>query len=412
VNPVFFGIVALAFLFAIINGTPAEVGNAALESAKGAVELAIGLIGYIALFLGLMKVVEAAGGLVFMAKLIRPLLKRLFPEIPEDHPALGAMVMNIAANALGLGNAATPFGLKAMKELNKLNKEEGTATNAMVLFLAINTSGLALLPTGIIGLRAQFGSADPAAIFPTTLMATAISTLVGVLAAKGLSRLSMFAPPSEQARADDAIALAASKSPLSELAPLVMFGAALVALVAVVYVKGESASVWIIPSLIFGMLAVGVARKVKVYETFVEGAKEGFQMAVMIIPYLVAILVSVGMFRQSGGLGMLVKWIGGLTQPFGLPAEALPLALLRPLSGSGAFGITAELVQTHGPDSYIGNLVSTMNGSTETTFYVLAVYFGSVGITRIRHAVAAGLFADLAGIVGSVIAVQLLLGGI
>ena len=194
-NAVFFAIVALSFLFAALNGTPAEVGKAALDSAKSSVELAIGLIGYITLFLGLMKVVEEAGGLKFMARLIRPILVRLFPDVPPDHPAMGAMVMNIAANALGLGNAATPFGLKAMDELNKLNPHKGTATNAMALFLAINTSGLALLPTGIIGLRANFGSVDAAAIFPTTLMATALSTVVGILAAKLLSRLPFFSSP-------------------------------------------------------------------------------------------------------------------------------------------------------------------------------------------------------------------------
>ena len=410
-NGVFFGIVAAAFAAAIAFGTPGEVGKAALDSAKVSVELAIGLIGYIALFLGLMKVVEEAGGLRFMARLIRPLLVRLFPDVPADHPAMGAMVMNIAANALGLGNAATPFGLKAMKELQTLSKEEGTATDAMVLFLAINTSGLALLPTGIIGLRALKDSVDPAAIFPTTLMATAISTVCGVAAAKLYRRLPFFAAPAAQREADAAIRAARPKESLLDLVPLLLFGGALVGLVSVVYVLGEAASAWIVPSLIFGMLLIGVVRKVKVYEVFVAGAKEGFDLAKMIIPYLVAILSAVGMFRKSGAMERVQGWIGPLTEPLGLPAEALPLALLRPLSGSGAFGITAELIETHGPDSYIGNLVSTMNGSTETTFYVLAVYFGSVGVTRIRHGVAAGLTADLMGVVGSILAVQLLLAG-
>lgn len=408
-NAVFFGIVAIAFAAAIAFGTPGEVGKAALDSAKTSVELAIGLVGYIALFLGLMKVVEEAGGLRFMARLIRPLLVRLFPDVPADHPAMGAMVMNIAANALGLGNAATPFGLKAMKELHTLSKEEGTATDAMVLFLAINTSGLALLPTGIIGLRALKDSADPAAIFPTTLMATAISTVCGVAAAKLYRKLPFFKAPQAQRESDAAIRAARPKESLVDLLPLLGFGGALVGLVGVVYVLGERASAWIIPSLIFGMLLVGVVRKVKVYEVFVAGAKEGFGLAVMIIPYLVAILSAVGMFRKSGAMERLQGWIGPYTEAVGLPAEALPLALLRPLSGSGAFGITAELIETHGPDSYIGNLVSTMNGSTETTFYVLAVYFGSVGVTRIRHGVAAGLTADVMGVVGSIVAVQLLL---
>lgn len=409
-NAVFYAIVALSFASALFFGTPAEVGKAALDSAKSAVELAIGLVGYIALFLGLMKVVEEAGGLKFMARLIRPVLVRLFPDVPADHPAMGAMVMNIAANALGLGNAATPFGLKAMQELDKLNKDKGTATNAMVLFLAINTSGLALLPTGIIGLRALEGSKDPAAIFPTTLMATALSTVTGVLAAKLLSRLPLFRVPLAQRHADAEVAKTREPTRLTELLPLGGFLLALGGLVAAVFVFGERASAWIIPALIFGMLTLGVVRKVRVYEVFIQGAKEGFQLAVTIIPYLVAILAAVGMFRQSGGLAALVSRIGPITELFGLPAEVLPLAFLRPLSGSGAFGITAEILQTHGPDSYLGLLASTMNGSTETTFYVLAVYFGSVGVTRLRHAVPAGLAADVAGVFGSVLAVKLLLG--
>jgi len=404
-NHVFFGLVTLAVAFAVINGTPAEVGQGALDAAKASVNLAIGLVGYIALFLGLMKVVEEAGGLAFMARLIRPVLIRLFPDVPPDHPAMGAMVMNIAANALGLGNAATPFGLKAMKELNELNTEKGTATNAMVLFLAINTSGLALLPTGIIGLRALNDSVDAAAIFPTTLLATAISTVVGISAAIGLSRLPVFA------RTSPAPAKPAERPPFDilSLLPFALAMVALVGLVVSVYVIGEAASAWIMPGLIFGMLLVGVVRGVKVYEVFVAGAKEGFNLAVMIIPYLVAILSAVGMLRASGGLQRLVDWVNPVTSALGIPGEVLPLALLRPLSGSGAFGITAELIETHGPDSVVGNIASTMNGSTETTFYVLAVYFGSIGVNKIRHAVPAGLAADTAGVLASCWAVHWLL---
>jgi len=423
-NVVFFGIVLLAVLFAVWNfawaamtgdmaaaaAFPSAVGTAALDGSKTAVTLAIGLVGYMALFLGLMKVVEEAGGLKWMAGLIRPVLVRLFPDVPHDHPAMGAMVMNISANALGLGNAATPFGLKAMKELDALNKETGTATNAMVRFLAINTSGLALLPTGIIGLRALKESADPAAIFPTTLFATGVSTLVGIFAANALAKLPVFAPPEAQktADADNAKANAGAVT-FDEMVPLGLFGLALVGLVFSVYSLGEVASAWIIPMLILGMLTVGMVKGVKIYEVFIKGAKEGFNLAVTIIPYLVAILAAVGMFRKSGGMDALVRTIGPATGALGLPPEVLPLALLRPLSGSGAFGITAELIETHGPDSYIGELASTMNGSTETTFYVLAVYFGSVGVSRIRHAVPAGLAADFAGVVASVAAVSLLL---
>lgn len=386
-----------------------SVGQGALNAAKGSVSLAIGLIGYIALFLGLMKIVEKAGGLQFMARLIRPLLVRLFPDVPPEHPAMGAMVMNIAANALGLGNAATPFGLKAMKELNEINPHKGTATNAMCLFLAINTSGLALLPTGVIGLRAQFGSADPAAIFPTTLIATGISTLVGVGAAKLLAKFftSPVADPDFQAPQFPKD----RGTTLTDLIPLSLFAVVIGGLVFLVYTYGALASAWIMPVLIFGMVLVGVLRQVPVYEAFIEGAKEGFHLGVMIIPYLVAILTAIGMFRASGGLESLVLWISPVTDFIRLPGEALPLALLRPLSGSGAFGITAELVQTYGADSYIGNLVSTMNGSTETTFYVLAVYFGSVGVHRYRHALWAGLAADITGVFASILAVNLLLGG-
>lgn len=408
-NLVFYGIVAAAFLFALLNGTPAEVGAAALDSSKAAVELAIGLVGYMALFLGLMKVVEEAGGLKFMARVIRPILIRLFPDVPPDHPAMGAMVMNIAANALGLGNAATPFGLKAMTELNKLNQEKGTATNAMVLFLALNTSGLALLPTGMIGLRALKESADPAAIFPTTLVATACSTVVGVFAAKMLSRLPIFAAPAVQKEADAEVAAATDRGSLADLLPLGAFFAVIVGLVALVYTYGEAASAWIVPVLILGMLTVGIVRGVKVYETFVAGAKEAFDLAVMIIPYLVAILASVGMFRKSGGLDWLVAKLSPVTELIGMPAEVLPIALIRPLSGSGGFGLTAEVVDAHGPDTLIGQLATTMNGSTDTTFYVLAVYFGSVGISRIRHAVPAGLAADLTGALAAVAAVHILL---
>ncbi|HCP48407.1 MAG TPA: spore maturation protein [Deltaproteobacteria bacterium] len=408
-NAVFFAIVMLSFVFALINGTPAAVGQGALDGAKSSVDLAIGLVGYIALFLGLLKVVEEAGGLRFMARIIRPLLVRLFPDVPPDHPAMGAMVMNIAANALGLGNAATPFGLKAMKELATLSREKGTATNAMVLFLAINTSGLALLPTGMIGLRALKDSADPAAIFPPTLVATACSTVVGILVAKLLSRASWFAAPQVQREADAAVAAATEAEGAGSLLPLALFGLVMAAMVMVVYVHGEVASAWILPVLIAGMLTVGFVRRVKVYEVFVAGAKEGFELAVMIIPYLVAILAAVGMFRGSGGLDWLMEKLGPITSMLGMPAEVLPIALIRPLSGSGAFGVTAELVDTHGPDTLIGQLATTMNGSTDTTFYVLAVYFGSVGISRIRHAVPAGLAADFTGVLAAVAAVHILL---
>ncbi|MCU0699749.1 MAG: hypothetical protein MUC96_24845 [Myxococcaceae bacterium] len=446
--------------------TAQDVGKAAMESAKSAVEIAIGLVGAITLFLGLMKIVEQAGGLAFMARMIRPVLERLFPDVPPEHPAMGAMIMNLAANVLGLGNAATPFGLKAMKELDELNAEKGTATNAMVLFLAINTSGVAVLPTGVIGLRALKGSTDPASIFATTLLATACSSITAVIVAVVLSKLPMFRPPEAQRLADRARQAERAKGPpidlpgvvslfvlvlslvgllaaapfakwtalaglvgvlvrqvvprllrqpavtqrrFSEFVPLAFFLGGLVGLVVLVSVYGDKASGWILPGLILLMLTIGVVRRVRIYEVFVAGAREGFQLAVGIIPSLLAILVSVGMFRKSGGLEVLTGFFGRFTGPLGLPAEVLPLAFLRPLSGSGAFALTGDLIVAHGPDSYIGQLASTINGSTETTFYVLAVYFGSVGISRTRHAVPTGLAADVMGLVGSVVAVKLLL---
>lgn len=460
-NLIFYAIVLLSVVFAAVTGTPAEVGKAALDSAKASVDLAIGLSGAITLFLGLMGVVEAAGGLDAIARMIRPVMERLFPDVPPEHPAMGAMIMNLAANVLGLGNAATPFGLKAMRELDTLNDEKGAATNAMVLFLAINTSGVAVLPTGIIAIRALQGSHDPAAIFPTTLLATGFSTLVGTGVALLLSGVPPFARKGvggfgaslrrtgrtlgflgvlllavgvlssagvELARlltprlggwavVVAAVALGGVGLGIRRILPeaaralmaVVLFGAGLVGLVAVVYVWQDKASAWILPVLILAMLTAGAARKVKVYEVFVKAAKEGFGLALMIIPYLVAILVAVGMLRASGGLDKMVGLISPFTAPLGPPGEVLPLALLRPLTGSGAFAITTDLIKTFGPDSYIGQLASTMNGSSETTFYVLAVYFGSVGVTRSRHAIAAGLSADIAGVIGSIVAVKLLL---
>ena len=420
-NVAFLLIVLASVVFAAITGTADAVGMAALGGAKAAVELVLSLAGSITFFLGLTAIVEEAGGLKLMAKVIRPVMRRLFPEIPADHPAMGAMVMNLAANALGLGNAATPFGLKAMKELAKIAPRKGEASDAMCLFLAINTSGLAILPTGIIALRAGLGSTDPAAILPSTLLATGASTCVGVTAALLLRRLPLFAAspadPDATHAAHAAVAWpepadagdGAPEPPADSWWPLIGVLATLGGLVAAVHVWGSAASAWILPALIAGMVGFGAVRGVKVYEAFLVGAKEGFQLALGIIPYLVAVLAVVSMLRASGGIDALVGGVGGVFAAIGFPAEVLPLALLRPLTGSGAFAITADLAKTHGVDSAIGLIATTMNGSTETTFYVLAVYFGSVGVTRARYAVAAGLAADIAGAAVSVIAVNWLL---
>ena len=394
---------------------PMEVlSKAMIESAGGAVELAIGLVGIMTLFLGLMKVAEAGGMLKILARLIRPLMVRLFPDVPPNHPAMGAMILNLSANAMGLGNAATPFGIRAMQELDKLNPQPGTATNAMALFLAINTSSVTLLPTGVIALRAAAGSTNPAAILPTTLFATIGSTTIAILAAKLYSRWAPVKPLEEkdiQVHANRKMQKIdfTSAEDDGQAYPLWVSIAsltALFALVPVIVIFGRSISPWIIPGLMIFFLVFGFLRQVPVYEVMVEGGKEGFQVALRIIPYLVVILVAVGMLRASGALDLIVSLLGQVTTKVGLPAEALPMALMRPLSGSGSYGIMAGIINDPGigPDSYIGYLVSTLQGSTETTFYVLAVYFGAVQVRRIRHAMAAALTADLAGIVCAVLA--------
>jgi spore maturation protein SpmA len=422
-NLIFAAIVLGAVLTAAarqIGWTPANgqaspmeaLSKSMVDSAAGSVELALGLVGVMTLFLGLMKVAEAGGLLTVIARLIRPLMTRLFPDVPAEHPAMGAMILNLSANALGLGNAATPFGIRAMQELNRLNPHPGTATDAMALFLAVNTSSVTLLPTGVIALRAAAGSADPAGILPTTLFATACSTLVAITAAKLLGSLARRgaapqipapakSPASESAEVDATVAAGAYPLWVSLLAL-----ACILALIPLTVAYGRSISPWIMPGLMAGFLIYGLCRRVRVYESFVDGAREGFQVAVKIIPYLVAILVAVGMLRASGALDAMVAALDPWTARMGLPAVALPMALMRPLSGSGAFAVLASVINDPaiGPDSYAGYLVSTLQGSTETTFYVLAVYFGSVQVRRIRYTLAAGLAADVAGVFGAVIA--------
>jgi spore maturation protein SpmB len=339
----------------------------------------------------------------------------LFPDVPAGHPAMGAMILNMSANAMGLGNAATPFGIRAMQELDTLNSHKGTATNAMALFLAINTSSVTLLPTGVIALRAAAGSLDPAAILPTTLFATIGSTAIAIIASKLYSRWSPLPSP-----VDDAALMSQTRTTGADGAkddltedggqayPMWISVLALLSLVAMIptaVLFGRTISPWIIPGLMVFFLGFGAVRRVPVYEVMVEGGKEGFQVALRIIPYLVAILVAVGMLRASGGMDVLVGLLAKVTRHVGLPAEALPMAIMRPLSGSGAYGIMASIINDPaiGPDSYVGYLVTTLQGSTETTFYVLAVYFGAVQVKRLRHAMAAALTADFAGIVCAVV---------
>lgn len=420
-NAVFFAIVLISFLVAGYRqitakpvapdaGQPMEaLATGMIDTAADSVTLAIGLVGVMSLFLGLMKVAEVGGLLTIIARLLRPLMVRIFPEVPAEHPAMGAMILNLSANVMGLGNAATPFGIRAMQELDKLNAHKGTATNAMVLFLAVNTSSVTLLPTGVIALRAAAGSAEPAAILPTTLFATLISTTVAILSAKLYQRWFPMGPVPDPVEGEEA-------GEIEEIAPIAEESGAypgwvsalallgVVALIPLAILYGRAVSPWIIPGLMVALLGFGMSRGVRVYEVFVDGAKDGFQVAIRIIPYLVAILVAVGMFRASGAMELLIQPLGIVTELIGLPAEALPMALLRPLSGSGAYGILASILSdpATGPDTYVGFLVSTFQGSTETTFYVLAVYFGAVNIRRIRHALAAGLTADIAGVAAAV----------
>lgn len=394
-----------------------NVTNAALDYAGTAVNISLSLIGIMALWLGIMKIAEEAGLISIIARWLKPLTKKLFPDVPADHPAMGSMIMNMSANMLGLGNAATPFGLKAMEELNELNPEKETASNAMCTFLAINTAGMTLIPATAIAVRAASGSTQPAIIIGTSLFASFCATVAGVTAAKILEKF----PLKKQSH---------GSSLFKSLRPLFVFIGIILSILLIIYsglgkvIAGSVGFISIntfkdiiqifstlaIPLLIILFVGYGAIKKVRIYEVFVEGAKEGFTIAVKIIPYLVAMLVAIGIFRAGGAMDWLVYVLHPITNFIGMPAEALPMALMRPLSGSGSLGIMAEIMSVHGPDSLIGIMVSTFYGSTETTFYVLAVYFGAVNIRKIRHALSAGLIADIAGILAAVFIVRLLFG--
>lgn len=394
-----------------------EVTNSALEYAGIAVNIALGLIGIMAMWLGVMKVAEEAGLIKIIAKALKPVTKFLFPDVPADHPAMGAMIMNISANMLGLGNAATPFGIKAMEELEKINPNKGVASNTMCTFLTVNTAGLTLIPATAIAVRAAAGSSDPAIIIGTSIFGASCATITGITAAKILEKFPL----------KNINILQLIKTNLKKF--LIFFGILLIVSIAIAtgmasvfaalfsFVTPELFkniiqifSILAIPMLIFLFIGYGAIKGVKVYEKFVDGAKEGFDIAIRIIPYLVAMLVAIGIFRAGGAMDLLTMILKPFTDLIGMPAEALPMAIMRPLSGSGSLGIMAEIIKVHGPDSFIGILVSTFFGSTETTFYVIAVYFGAVNIKKIRHALVAGLIADTAGILGALYIVKLLFG--
>ena len=438
-NGLFITVTLLSVLIAAATGRMEALTGSIVTSARNAVDLAIGLVGVMAFFLGLMRVAEEGGVMAALARLVRPVMRRLFPEIPPDHPAISAMILNISANMLGLGNAATPFGIKAIQELNRLNSRPGTATNAMTLFLAINTAGLALLPTGMIGVRAALGSNDAAGIVVPTWFASGMATVAGITAAILFARLPRYRrsepPPIDAATveggaetpaaATDAAAVAEPAPPPARSPGRVwmarLFWIALLTLAAQDLVgRLETApladairgitSFWMLPAIVAAFVLYGWVRRVRVYDALVDGAKQGFDVALRIIPYLVAILVAVGMFRAAGGIDALVATLGPLTTLIGLPAEVLPVALLRPLSGSGALGVASETLTAYGPDSLVGYMASTIYGSTETTFYTLAVYFGAIGVRQTRHTLPACLLADTAGILAATLIVNLLFG--
>ncbi|MBN2858244.1 MAG: spore maturation protein [Candidatus Delongbacteria bacterium] len=415
INIIWLAMILISVAVAAFTGKMEDVTMASFDSAKSAVTLAVGLIGAMALWLGLMKVLEAAGALNFISKMIYPVMKRLFPNIPEGHPALSAIIMNMSANMLGLGNAATPIGIKAMQELEEINPKKGTATDSMVLFLAINTSSVTILPLGVITIRAVAGADAPAAIIIPAILATIISTITAILACKFFTDRSNVENVEENSFKKERTL--EDKEKLSALKVTVFALFTAIIMVSVIYhtlntdiitfdIFFKGLSNWLVPLLIAFFLLAGYVKNVKVYEVLTDGAKEGFSTAVRIIPFMVAIFVAIGMFRSSGTLEIFAQIISPFTELIGLPADVLPLAIIRPLSGSGSFGIMAEIVNND-PNSYSAFLASIMQGSTETTFYVIAVYFGAVGVIRTRHAIKAALLADAAGIGASLILARL-----
>src|SRR5262245_43778102 len=435
-NAIWVGLVVLAVIVAAFTGHMEAVSHEAFEATKTAIQTLIGLTGGMILFLGLVKVASEGGLLRWIVQGLRPILRRLFPDVPAEHPAMQAMIMNLAANMLGLGNAATPFGLKAMVELDRLNPLRGSATNAMALFLAINATAFHLMPpTGTVFVRVAAGSQAPFAIWVPTILATLASTLTAVAMCLLVQHWPYFRPrppadvePAPPAPTDlpDAT-LPGLDAPAEKGSPwrsAFVGGVVLLVFWGLVRQWAEHAPTvgtwpflrdtvlqhWLLPLLILAFVAIGILGRVRVYDVLIDGSKEGLAVAARIAPYLVAILVAVAMFRASGALEMLVNALDPFTSAVGFPAEALPMALLRPLSGSGAFAVMAEAVKTYGPDSFVGMLICTLQGSTETTFYVLAVYLGVVGVRDSRHILWACLAGDLAGYAAATAACHLFFG--
>lgn len=370
-----------------------EIMNSTFASSKTAFEISLGLTGVLSLWLGIMKIGERGGVVNALARVLSPVFTRLFPDIPKGHPVTGSIFMNIAANMLGLDNAATPLGLKAMEQMQTLNTRKDTATNPMIMFLVLNTSGLTIIPVSIMVYRAQMGAAQPTDIFIPILLATFFSTLTGIIVTSLYQRINLLNRVMLLTLGGLCVAVAA-----------VMWGFGRLDKEQMNIVSTSVANILLFTIIITFILA-GVRKKVNIYDAFIEGAKDGFSTAVRIIPYLVAILVGIGVFRASGAMDMLIggiKWVveacGGNTDFVG----ALPTALMKPLSGSGARGMMVDAMTTYGADSFVGRLSCIFQGSTDTTFYILAVYFGSVGVRYTRHAVACGLLADLAGVIAAI----------
>lgn len=370
-----------------------EIINSSFSQAAFAFEISLGLTGVLTLWLGIMKIGERGGVIQFFGRLISPFFSRLFPGIPKDHPAMGAIFMNISANMLGLDNAATPMGLKAMQQMQSLNPKKDTATDAMIMFLVLNASGLCLIPISIMMYRAQGGASNPTDVFIPILIATSVATLVGLTALCIKQRIRM-----------DRVLVTWLLSIAAVVALIVWFFSSLPSDKVQAYSTfGANVILFVV---IIAFIVAGIRKKINVYDTFIEGAKEGFKTAVMIIPYLVAILVGIGMFRASGALDaftgcveQFVAWCGGDTQWVG----ALPTMLMKPLSGSGSCALMLDVMKTQGADAFVSQLAATVRGSTDTTFYILAVYFGSVGVAKTRYAAGYALLADVVGAVAAII---------
>lgn len=407
-NYIWIAFFVIAFIIALIKlvflGDTAvfpAVMDSTFASAKTAFEISLGLTGVLSLWLGIMKIGEKGGVVNALARVLSPVFVRLFPDIPKGHPVVGNIFMNISANMLGLDNAATPLGLKAMEGLQQLNPKKDTASNPMIMFLVLNTSGLTIIPVSIMVYRAQLGAAQPTDVFIPILVATFFSTLVGIIATSLFQRINLLNRTLLLTLGGVSLGVAAMIWGFSRLDSTMM------------NTVGTTTANVLLFTIIIAFILAGVRKKVNVYDAFIEGAKDGFTTAVRIIPYLVAVLVGIGVFRASGAMDWLIDGVKWIVMSTGLPSDwvgALPTALMKPLSGSGARGMMVDAMTTYGADSFVGRLSCIFQGSTDTTFYILAVYFGSVGIRYTRHAVACGLLADLAGIIAAIFICYLFFG--